>query len=190
MPAFDVNTFRKYERLIYKIISKYPDLYSEDLFQESCVALYQATLKWDPAKASFSTFAYKYISWACFRFMQDKAYVVRVPAHLYLSNGAVECRSLSEPVFDECALDSLIGVDSEEDNLDITLTLDTKLKQLVRKRVISKADYILLYNRYFLSYTLEELAQQFDSSPSVLSHRIKNRIARIRPYFFRKMRTR
>ena len=55
----------RYHRMIVHLVNKYahsPFCPFEDLYNEAVIALYEAYRRWDPARSTFTTLAYKYIS--------------------------------------------------------------------------------------------------------------------------------
>lgn len=173
----------KYTPLISRLVRRYPKEYREDLNQEASIALFRAFEVWDSSKAAFITLAYKCIRIACSNYMADKARLVRTPKWLCSQGKHVDCESLDQLVTDNFSLESLFGVESKEDLIDLSITVWDQLKRLADKNVISWHEFSLIYFRYFQQYSYKKIAFYFDCTENVVQHRIPNIIRKIRPYF-------
>lgn len=178
----------KYTPLITKILRRYPSFCREDLEQEAAIALFKAFDVWNPNKASFLTLAYRYITSACFKYMQDKAYVVRVPAHAQQKGIHAECLSLDQEIAEGLSLEDLFGSESREELYDLSITIWSKLKSLAEKRVISWRDFAFVYFRFFQQCEYRVLGQYFGCSDKRAHQKIQRIIQRIRPYFLERNR--
>lgn len=176
----------KYTPLISKLVRKYPDIYREDLEQEASIALFQAFISWDPARSSFITLAYRYISSACYKYMRDKAYAIRVPAKVYSDGFHIECSSLNELVSDNCTLEDLFGTESNENLLDLSITIWDILKRLADKQIISWTDFAFIYFRFFQQCEYKTVGNYFGKSEKYVCQRVQRIIQKIRPYFLGK----
>ena len=177
---------KKYTPLVLKIVHKYPLEFKEDLIQEGYIALYKAYRDWDPSRAAFITVAYKYIKSACYKFVRDKAYIIRIPANTYKVGYKIECDSLDQKVFTDLTLGEVFGIESvKEDSLDSVWFM---LKKLAEHGVITWKDFGLLYYRYFQQYSYCKIGEYFGYSPKIASQRVARTIQKIRPYFLGKKR--
>lgn len=169
----------KYTALILKIVRIYPELYWEDLEQEASIALFQAFSVWDSKRASFMTLAYKYIKSACYKYMRDEAYIVRKRT----LDSPIDCQSLDAFLGENKSIEDFFGTESQEELLDLSITIWDKLKSLAEKEIISWKDFALLYFRFFQQCEYKLVGKYFGCSDRAAQQRIQKIIQRIRPYF-------
>lgn len=176
----------KYTPLVQKFVNRYPLDFREDLQQEAYFALYRAYRDWDPSRATFITVAYKYIRNACYTYVRDRAYIIRIPANSYKSGYRVECDSLDQKVFTDLTLGEVFGIDSmKDDSFEFVWSI---LKKLTEKGVITWKDFGLLYYRYFQQYPYNKIGDYFGCSAKTAAQRVGRTIQKIRPYFLGKKR--
>jgi len=73
--------FRRFSRLILKIVSKYKYRDKEDLYQVGWIGLMKAVKRFDPSKRTkFSSYAYTLIDGEIKHFLRDKGELIRRPA--------------------------------------------------------------------------------------------------------------
>ena len=60
-----------YQKLIYKIISKFPSEYRSELFNECYIQLESLSKRYTEAKGKFETFAYQRLYYCCVDFIND-----------------------------------------------------------------------------------------------------------------------
>lgn len=71
----DISLFDENQKLVHHIVNKhfwsYPD--REDITQVGLLALYRASIKFDPEKAQFSTYAYNTVKREIFKFLKKNS---------------------------------------------------------------------------------------------------------------------
>ncbi|OAB78770.1 sigma-70 RNA polymerase sigma factor region 4 domain-containing protein [Cochleicola gelatinilyticus] len=105
--------------LINKIISKFPNHFKEDLFNECYIELDSILKRFDPEKSNINTFSYKHLYFKCKHFINS----------LQINN-----ESLDEIIFDEEG-NGESKVNYLESVEDLQLRIET-------------TDYILQHNKY------------------------------------------
>lgn len=176
----------QYENLIYKIIGKYPHEYAEDLYQESCIALWIASKSWkDGRGCSLMTWIYKHVFNACSRYMKNKSSSIRIPAHLY-SEVKIDYVSLDAEIFNGKSTAEFLDLKIDSDPIDETHEMIFKaLRYLEWKRVLSSEDVSIITYFCFENMTYKQLAEIFEVDTSTMYRRLRKIILRMRPYFLR-----
>ena len=180
--------YKKYTPLVIRMVKKYPAYLWEDLKQEAYIALYEAYKVWDSNRSSFMTLAYKYIGLACYKYIRDKASMIRVSAKPFREGVSRPCTSLDLHLSDKATLEDLFGSESKEEEIDASITVWRMLKKLADKHIITWKSFAFIYYRYFQECPYSVIGSYFGTTGKNVSTNISRTLMKIRPYFLGRKR--